>query len=169
MTSLLECLYGYHAWANDDLFAKLDRVEAEPHAEAFVTILRLISHAHLVARIFAGHLEGLPHGYTSDNLEETPGLAELRRDVAATDAWYLTYVRTVSPEALAEAVAFTFTDGDAGRMTREEMLTHVALHAGYHRGEAGRLLRQIGAPLPWDTFAVYLHQAEPGRRGWLGR
>jgi hypothetical protein len=27
-------------------------------------------------------------------------------------------------------VAFTFTDGDKGHMSREEMLTHVALHAG---------------------------------------
>ncbi len=160
MTSLLERLYGYHVWANDDLFDKLEAVDAE----ALAPILRLVCHAHVVARIFAGHLQGISHGYTSDNLEETPGLAELRRDVAATDAWYLSYVRTVSPAALTEAVAFTFTDGDAGRMTREEMLVHVALHAGYHRGEAGRLLRQIAAPLPWDTFAVYLHQSEPGRR-----
>lgn len=164
MTTLLERLYGYHAWANDDLFDKLERVEAERHAAELQAMLRLMSHAYVVARIFAGHLQGIPHGYTSDNLKETPGLADLRRDVAATDAWYVAYVRDVSPASLTEAVAFTFTDGDAGCMTREEMLTHVALHAGYHRGEAGRLLRQIGAPLPWDTFAVYLHQSEPGRR-----
>lgn len=164
MTSLLERLYGYHAWANDDLFDKLEGVEGE----ALATILRLVSHAHVVARIFAGHLQGIPHGYTSDNLGETPGLAELRREVAASDAWYLAYVRQVPTAALSEALAFTFTDGDAGRMTREEMLVHVALHASYHRGEAGRLLRQIGAPLPWDTFAVYLHQSEPGRRGLAG-
>lgn len=164
MTSLLARLYGYHAWANDDLFDKLERVDGERHAAELQDMLRLMGHAYVVARIFAGHLQGAPHGYTSDNLEPTPGLADLRRDVATTDAWYLSYMRDVSPEALAEAVAFTFTDGDAGRMTREEMLTHVVLHAGYHRGEVGRLLRQIGAPLPWDTFAVCLHQSEPGRR-----
>lgn len=168
MASLLEHLYGYHAWANDDLFDKLERVDGERHAAERLAMLRLMSHAYVVARIFAGHLQGVPHGYMSDNLEETPGLAELRREVAAADAWYLAYVREVSPAALSEAVAFTFTDGDAGRMTREEMLTHVVLHAGYHRGEAGRLLRQIAAPLPWDTFAVYLHQSEPGRRGRAG-
>jgi uncharacterized damage-inducible protein DinB len=49
-------------------------------------------------------------------------------------------------------------------MSRQEMLTHVAVHGTYHRGEVGRILRQLSAPLPWDTFAVYLHQAQPERR-----
>jgi uncharacterized damage-inducible protein DinB len=68
------------------------------------------------------------------------------------------------PAALAEVLAFTFTDGDAGRMTRGEMLAHVVLHGGYHRGEVGRILRQLAITPPWDTFAVFLHQTEPGRR-----
>jgi uncharacterized damage-inducible protein DinB len=57
-----------------------------------------------------------------------------------------------------------FTDGDRGCMSRREMLTHVAIHGAYHRGEVGRLLKQMPAPVPWDTFAVFLHQAEPARR-----
>jgi uncharacterized damage-inducible protein DinB len=61
-------------------------------------------------------------------------------------------------------MAFNFTDGDKGYMTREEMLTHVALHGGYHRGEVGRILWQLSITPPWDTFAVYLHQADPARR-----
>ena len=47
---------------------------------------------------------------------------------------------------------------------RQEMLTHAAIHGAYHRGEVGRILRQISAALPWDTFAVFLHQTEPERR-----
>ncbi|WP_370677355.1 DinB family protein [Pleomorphomonas sp. PLEO] len=169
MTRLFQQLYSYHAWANSELFDKLALVEDERHRDELQAMLALISHAYVVARIFAGHLEGVAHGFTSDNLEQPPALGDLRAAVAATDTWYLDYVRQVSPAALAEAVDFTFTDGDQGRMTREEMLTHVVLHAGYHRGEVGRLLRQISASLPWDTFAVYLHQSEPGRRGRADR
>ena len=62
-------------------------------------------------------------------------------------------------------IAFTFTDGGRGAMTREEMLFHVVTHDGYHRGEVGRMLKQIQSPLPWDTFAVFLHQDQPERRG----
>lgn len=55
-------------------------------------------------------------------------------------------------------------------MTREEMLTHVVTHGGYHRGEVGRLMIQAAArsahdiKLPWDTYAVHLHRTEPERR-----
>lgn len=58
----------------------------------------------------------------------------------------------------------TFTDGDKGYMTLEEMLTHVALYGGYHPGEVGRILWQLSITPPWDTFAVYLHHTEPERR-----
>ncbi|WP_237358525.1 DinB family protein [Rhizobium etli] len=82
--------------------------------------LRLISHHYVVSWIFAGHLQGVPHGFTSDNLEETPALDDLKAAVTSSDQRYLDYLRT-------EAAAFTFTDSDKGYMTREEMLTHVVL------------------------------------------
>lgn len=164
MSTLLQTLYGYHAWANVDLFNKLESVDREKHGTELQTALRLISHYYVVSRIFAGHLQGVPHGFTSDNLEEAPALDELRTAVTSSDQWYLDYLRTVSPATLSEAVAFTFTDGDKGYMTCEEMLTHVALHGGYHRGEVGRILWQLSITPPWDTFAVYLHQSEPARR-----
>ncbi|KUM43363.1 DinB family protein [Pseudomonas sp. EpS/L25] len=164
MDTLLQTLYGYHAWANIDLFNKLESIDLTKHGTELQTALRLISHYYVVSRIFAGHLQGVPHGFASDNLEETPALDDLRAAVTSSDQWYLDYISTVSPAALSEAVAFTFTDGDKGYMTREEMLTHVALHGGYHRGEVGRILWQLSITPPWDTFAVYLHQAEPARR-----
>lgn len=164
MSTLLQTLYGYHTWANVDLFNKLESIDPERNGAELRTTLGLISHYYVVSRIFAGHLQGVPHGFSSDNFEETPTLDDLRTAVASSDQWYLDYLRTVSPAALSEAVAFTFTDGDKGYMTREEMLTHVALHGGYHRGEVGRVLWQLSITPPWDTFAVYLHQVEPVRR-----
>lgn len=164
MSTLLQTLYGYHTWANVDLFNKLESVDAEKHGKELQTALRLISHYYVVSRIFAGHLQDVPHGFTSDNLEETPALDELRTAVLSSDQWYLDYLGTASPAVLSEAVAFTFTDGDKGYMTREEMLTHVALHGGYHRGEVGRILWQLSITPPWETFAVYLHQIEANRR-----
>lgn len=43
------------------------------------------------------------------------------------------------------------------------MLTHVIDHGGYHRGEVGRIMAQRSLALPWDTFAVHLHQTEAWR------
>ena len=164
MQSALEKLFDYHAWANDDLFDKLEALDPQRHGAERQTALRLVNHTYVVARIFAAHLQGTLYGYRSDNTEETPALDVLRAAVAASDRWYRDYLLSAAPSDLSENIAFTFTDGDSGFMSREEMLTHVALHAGYHRGEVGRLLWQAGITPPWDTFAVYLHRNEPSRR-----
>lgn len=164
MSGLLRTLFGYQAWANEELFDKLGELDPERHRAELGKAAKLIDHSHVVARIFMAHLTGARHGYTSDASDETPTLRELRTSVATSDRWYIDYVADVSPALLGERRAFVFTDGDKGRMSREEMLGHVILHGGYHRGEVGRILSQLAVTPPWDTLAVHLHRAEPGRR-----
>ncbi|KUM27087.1 damage-inducible protein DinB [Mesorhizobium loti] len=162
-STLLRSLLAYQAWANDELLEKLAGLDPRNGVERRA-VLRLMNHIHVVSRIFAAHLTGVAHGYASDNTEETPELAELRAAMAESDRWYLGYLQTVSEQQLAEPVAFTFTDGDKGCVTRQEMLTHVVLHGSYHRGEIGRMLAAIEVAQPWDTYAVHLHRVEPSRR-----
>ena len=167
MSGLFQTLYGYHAWANRDLFDKLAGLDAENHRDALDTALRLLNHAYVVTRIFAAHLTGTAHGYAADNTEQMPSLAELRTATASSDQWYQDYVSRITQAQLVEPVRFTFTDGDQGCMSREEMLMHVALHSGTHRAEVDRILWQLEVTPPWDTFAVYLHQSQPLRRQGL--
>lgn len=167
---LLRSLFRYQAWADDELLEAVAQLDPERHGEARHTVLRLLDHCHVVGRIFAAHLTGERHGYASDTSPEIPEPAALRAALAASDRWYLDYLDSITPAALSEAVPFAFTDGDKGCMTREEMLAHVVLHGGYHRGEAGRILAQLaagpapGLRLPWDTYAVHLHRTQPSRR-----
>ena len=162
--TLLKGMLAYQAWANDELVEKLAGVDPSSDAGGRYAAIRLLNHIHVVSRIFAGHLQGGAHGYASDNTEETPEPTALRIALAEVDGWYLDYLETVAEQELAEPVAFIFTDGDQGCMTRQEMLTHVVLHGSYHRGEVGRMLAGIAVSLPWDTYAVHLHRAEPARR-----
>jgi len=162
--ALLREMFRYNAWANDAFFAKLALLEPDRPGEQRHLSIRVLNHCHVVNRIFMAHLTGQPHGYTTDNTEETPALGALRSAVAESDRWYLHYLDRVSEAELDETIAFVFTDGDRGCMSRREMLTHAAIHGAYHRGEVGRILKQISAELPWDTFAVFLHQSEPERR-----
>lgn len=164
MTDLFNSFFSYQAWANNAFFDALKTLDRTQHEIEHHQARRLINHTHVVAQIFAAHLLGRPHGYTSDNTAETPELAELRSTIAASDQWYLDYVQNITPEQHCEKIAFSFTDGDKGTMTREEILAHVIMHGSYHRGEIGRILAQTSAQLPWDTFAVFLHQTQPNRR-----
>lgn len=162
--ALLREMFRYNAWANAEFFAKLGLLDPAEHGEERHVAIRLLNHCLVVNRIFAAHLTGRPHGYAADNTPETPTLDQLSAAAAASDRWYLDYLETLSEADLTETIGFDFTDGDRGCMSRQEMLTHAAIHGAYHRGEVGRVLRQISAALPWDTFAVYLHKAEPERR-----
>jgi len=162
--ALLRTLFSYRAWAHDELLDRMESLDPELHREERHAALRLIHHCHVVDRIFAAHLVGAEHGFSTDSPQETPTLAELRQAVTESDRWYREYLDTATPDLLAASVPFTFTDGDKGCMSREEMLTHLVLHGGYHRGEVGRVMAQVSVSPPWDTFAVYLHKTDPSRR-----
>jgi uncharacterized damage-inducible protein DinB len=161
---LLQTLFNYQAWANDEFLEKMEDFDPELHRQQQHAAMRLINHSCVVAQIFAAHLSGAPHNFSTDNPMETPAVCDLRAAVAASGRWYLEYLETVTPDQLTELVPFSFTDGDRGYMSRQEMLTHLIVHGCYHRGEVGRIMAQLCLGLPWDTFAVYLHQAEAWRR-----
>lgn len=169
-SDLLFKMLSYQAWANEEILRAMEGLDAEHHAEERQHALRLMNHCLVVNKIFVAHLKGERHQFTSSNTPGTPELDELYTETVKVDRWYLGYVEAAASGMLNESIPFEFTDGDKGYMTREEMLTHVVTHGGYHRGEVGRLITQASARsghevgLPWDTYAVYLHQSEPGRR-----
>lgn len=164
ISPLLISLFEHKAWIDPLFFDQLDKVDAAAHGQAHHQALRILNHIHTVDRIWAGHLSGEPHGLTGTNTEDTPTPAALRAAFERLDAWYLAQVRGLSDEQLDEAVSFRFTDGDAGRMTRAEMLAHVALHGSNHRGAVGAWLRQADVPPPRDLLTRFLHLHEPERR-----
>ena len=163
-STLLQSMFRHKAWANAELFAELAKVDPVAHAAERHAAIRTLNHIFVVDRIFAAHLCGQAHVYAATNTAETPRLEALRDEVAASDRWYVDHIGTLTPQALAEAVDFVFTDGQPGRMSREEMLAHVATHGSYHRGAVGRIMAQVAVPPPRDIFTVFLHQSQPQRR-----
>jgi uncharacterized damage-inducible protein DinB len=163
--SLLTSLFQYKAWANDRLLAAIaamdgEALEAERRAAALI-----LNHAHIVDRIFAAHLQRLEHGYSNNEPDDAPPLDALSAAIRDTDRWYVDYAARLGPDALAEVIAFNFTDGKPGRMSCEEMLAHVIAHGGYHRGQVGQILSQMPIGLRResvfrDTFTSYLHRPE---------
>ena len=163
MSHLLR-LFEFKAWSNRALFACLQELDADRHAEPLHAMLRTLNHIHVVDAIFRAHLRGQPHGYTATNTDDTPTLDALQFDVAEIDAWYTDYVQGLTVGQRGDSLNFTFTDGDAGSMTREEMLLHVITHGAYHRGNVGQMLKAIGVAPPRDLFTKFLHETEPQRR-----
>jgi uncharacterized damage-inducible protein DinB len=162
-TKTLISLFGYKAWADSELFALLATLPEE-HAEQLHTSIRTLNHIYVVDRLFRARLSGEPSPFDATNTKVTPSLTQLREDVESTDAWYLNYVSAISEAELSEVLDFSFTDGDPGRMSKEEILLHVLTHGGYHRGNVGQVLKSISIAPPRDLYTKFLHQREPARR-----
>ena len=160
----LRTLFGYKAWANEEMFAALAEVDAEKHPAEADNAIRILNHVYVVDSIFKAHLTGSTHGYVATNTKETPTLHALAAAVKELDAWFVAYVSSLPGSALQEQVPFVFTDGDAGLMSREEMLLHVVTHGGYHRGAAGQVMRTASVAPPRDLYTRFLHMSEPLRR-----
>ena len=163
----LGTLFRYKAWADAELMTLLCQpVEAlnEAGQALHLQAARLMNHIHVVDRIFIAHLTGQAHAYTATHTPDTPTPEQLSWDMADTAAWLLDHAAAADTAALNERVAFTFTDGDQGCMTRLEMLLHLHAHGTYHRGQVSQMVKQIGLVPPRELLTRMLHAQEPGRR-----
>jgi len=158
MIDTLQSLFGYKAWANDQLLTALAALGDDPTVTPLA--IKALSHTYVVDRIFAAHLRRQGHGHTSANLSQIPLLGDLSVDIRTSDREYLNYVTTLARDQLSERIDFAFTDGAPCRMSREEMLLHVITHGVGHRGQVSALMLLNSLPPAKDGFTTYLHDAE---------
>ena len=152
----------YNAWSNKVMF---DAVAALPEGEAtkerkslFKNIVHTLNHNYVVDRIWQAHLEGRDHGYTARNTPAHPPLSELWREQQAVDAWYVDWSDRLDQHALDEEVNYTLIGGNAGSMTRGDILLHVFHHTAYHRGFAADLFFQVPARPPTMDLPVFFRE-----------
>ena len=160
--STLERLFRYKAYSNKEILAAMRLFDdASPAKEIAI---RVLSHTYVVDRVFAANLTGTEHGYTLANTSQAPSLEELSATIKTSDQWNIDYVSLLDEAQMAERIDFTFTDGEPGRMSREEMLWHVAIHGAGHRGQVGWIMTENSITPPADRFTSYLHKAEASTR-----
>ena len=161
-TQTARMLTRYNAWSNQLIF---DAVAALPEGEAtkervslFKNIVHTLNHNYVIDRIWQAHLDGRDHGYAARNTKDHPPLDELWRLQQVVDKWYIDWSDALSDSALEGKVNFTLIGGNAGVMTRSEILLHVVTHTSYHRGFVADLFFQVPARPPTMDLPVYLRE-----------
>lgn len=149
-------LMRFRQWATSDLYAVLARcIEGVPEPDRSI-ILRVLDHIHAVEEIFRHNLERRPHDFRAPRSTTMPPFDALRSASSAIGAWYVEYAGGLAPELVDEVVDFTYSNGSSARMTRGEMLLHVAMHGTYHRGNVGILLQKNGIQPNQDRLTDFL-------------
>lgn len=151
-----DTLMRYKRWATNGLTAaiasNLSRIEPRDR----MLIVRLLDHIQTVDEIFGDNLGGRPHGRRAPRSFELPEFETLARKAIVTADWYVSYADILTPAQRDETGDFAFSNGAPGRMTRGDMLLHVATHGTYHRGNIGVLLQKNGIEPNPDRLTDFL-------------
>lgn len=158
-TSALVQLMAHKKWMDMGLYEALQSPVYDDRPDAVKQALYWLNHIHIVDQIFQAHMLGKPSSFASTESSTFPPVPELRNSAEALDEWLIQYAGSLDEAAAAEEIDFVFTDGDQGRMSRSQMLIHLASHGLYHISVAAQELSSQGLPTPPLLLTTYLSQA----------
>ncbi len=155
----------YKRWSDRRILDAVAELDQEEQNRALDFARQQLNHMVRVEELFQARLCGVADPHDSTNTEHLPELAELDARLMAANQWLQAYAGSLAASQLKENISFTFVDGKRGRLSREEALFHLINHGTYHRGAIGHALDLAGGQRPADTYNVFIHAAEPERRG----
>ena len=138
-------LLAHMRWA-DDIVA--DALATDPDSEA----VRLFAHIAAVEHLWYSRILGRPA-----EVAVWPSLSVAdARDLAARHADLFDALVTGADErALARHVTYRNSKGRTYETSVSDIVTHVAMHGGYHRGQIARQLRTAGREPPYTDYIQF--------------
>lgn len=155
-------LMRYKRWATNDLNRRLAANMARLDEADRILVRRVLDHIQAVDEIFCLILEGRTPEHEAPRSAELPRFETLMRRGRKTAERYVALADSLAPERRDERIDFRFTSGAPGRMTRGEILLHVAMHGTYHRGNVAVLLQKAGVEPPPDRMTDFLDTIRSG-------
>jgi uncharacterized damage-inducible protein DinB len=145
--------FAWNAWANAAALRSLQAV-AEPPPRAVEVMGHLVGSEWLWLRRLGRPVRDL-------SVWPLLSLAECENNLPDLARTWQRFLDALAPSELDRAVSYTNTRGEPWTNTVADILTHVVLHASYHRGQIATLLGRAGHP------AAYTDYIECVRRGNL--
>jgi uncharacterized damage-inducible protein DinB len=142
-------LLRHNAWANAESLRSLQNGEPPPRA------LRWMGHLIGSEYLWLARLRQEP--------AELPVWPELNLEACAAKledlalSWQR-YLENLAPEDLDDGVAYRNTKGEFWTSRVADILTHVALHQSYHRGQIAAAVREAGQAPAYTDFIHAVRQ-----------
>lgn len=144
-------LFEYDHWANSEALRALQTCAAPP-AKA----LQLLGHVLAAAQVWRARLLKQDSSSLPIWPDYSPGECEALIETVFRD--WQTYLANLKPGELAHSVRYRNVQGTPFETAVSDILTHVIIHGGYHRGQIALLLRQAGETPAATDFIVYVRE-----------
>lgn len=151
-----EQLFQHMAWADDQVLQLLNHSPAARNP----SVLRLFSHVLAAERVWLLRLR-------EENAAAQPiwpelVLAEINQMAAANASSYAQLLAEMSDGTFAAEVTYTNSQGVSFRTPVKEILTHVAVHGSYHRGQIAAAVRASGGEPVNTDYIRFVREASAG-------
>jgi uncharacterized damage-inducible protein DinB len=148
----------YETWANK---ATLDSIESVPpsarQALTFERALQVMAHNQLARRAWLNRIHGKPHGVA--DWFPTWNVEQIAADAADLDRAWADFLGTLQDADLGRRIDYAASDGTAYSSLIRDILTHVANHSTYHRGQVARLVSEAGGRRATTDFIAMSRKA----------
>ncbi len=140
-------LLDYSVWANEQYFNNIRELPADEvtkqRPSLMNNILISINHLLVIDKVWLAHMKGEAHSFDSLQTVLHEDLDDLWAAKRAMDQEIRDYVAGLGEDELEEVVAYELIGGNAGSLPRYMIITHLAIHAGFHRGFIGDMFGQV--------------------------
>ena len=144
LTDYFRRQFAYNTWANREVLAAI-RASGDTNPRT----LALIAHIFSAETLWLERLKGEPQSMTV-----WPDLDLDRCETQATKlaGLWVEYLRPISAGGLSEKISYRNSKGELWNNTVQDILTHVVLHSGYHRGQIAGVMRAGGQTPAYTDF-----------------
>lgn len=149
MLELIKRLFAYDAWANARVLAAMKNAQSQ-------TALAPLAHLLVSEKIWLMRLRG----EDTSAVNKSPELshAECESLFGEMRASYASYINSLGEDDLGSKLTYRNFKGTEFRTPVGEILTHVAMHGTYHRGQVAKAMRAEGhAPADTD-FITFVRE-----------
>ncbi|NUO79476.1 DinB family protein [candidate division KSB1 bacterium] len=144
-------LFQYEAWANREVLANLKQHKNPPQRA-----LKFLAHIIAAGTLWLERIKG-----EKQSLAVWPEftLAQCEDQLARITQLWQDYLTALPAMGLSQPIAYTNTKGETFRSPLEDILTHVAMHGAYHRGQIATDTRAAGLT---PVLTDFIHAARSG-------
>jgi uncharacterized damage-inducible protein DinB len=143
-------LFSYDDWANREVLASLQALDAPPERS-----VKLLAHILSAERLW---LERLLVQKQTLPVWPLSTLAECNLEVDQLPGLWKNYLTALGEAGLARSLTYKNTKGESFSSQKQDILLHVVMHSAYHRGQIAADMRAAGFSPPYTDFIHAVRQ-----------